>query len=140
MSLPKGDAAIRYDDGGVITHNLATKIFRAHSPGKPERSWTFESPDLSTRRTIAIDSVASDFRGRIRMDSDPQGLEDMLAALMRGITGEYFESLGSGVSISFDLVSHGKVQPDPDLWWDNRYAVDVHMRRRDGGTWETFLT
>lgn len=136
----KGDARIVVTEGGTPTdYDLATKIFRAYSPGQPEQSWTFESADYSTRRTVSIASSARDFRGTIRMDGHPLELENMIAALRRGATGEYYPSFAAGTSFPFDLVDAGEVRPDPDLWWDRRYTVDVHLRRRDGGTWDAEL-
>jgi hypothetical protein len=139
MSAPiKQDAAFRVTENGQSTlHYLGAKIRRPYSPPRHGDVSTWESPDESTRRTVTIASVAQDLVGTLRYDGQPYQLNEMLKAGIRGATLEYFPSLSNPSEVyPCDLVGHGAVGTDPDLWWDNRYSVaDVHLRRRDGGHW-----
>jgi hypothetical protein len=141
MSAPiKQDAAFRWTENGQsYLHYLGAKIRRpvANPVQQVHEHW---SADLTSVRAVAIGSGVSDLSGTLRFDGNPESLEQFIAAGRRKAALEYFPSLANP-SLSFPcvMVSAGEIQTDPDLWFDNRYQVDVRFRRIDGGSWKALL-
>lgn len=137
MSAPKsGDAAIRYTENGQdYLHHLGHPLHRPVADIS-QVVHTWRSADLTTERRIAIGSGVHDLRAVIRWDGQTESLRRFLASARRGASLEYFPSLSNpSESYPCSLLDDSGAELDDDFWWDRRNALNVVLRRTDGGSW-----
>lgn len=140
MPTLKGDAGFKYDPGtGTVTLALQYPLWRA-GPGRFKWRRKRWSADGTVAETLVIGSGLNEIRARLRFANNPTAILDFLESAADGVALQYFPSLAvSGTFIPCVLVEPDGNRHDLEIELDRlgngEYAIDVRLRRTDGGDW-----
>lgn len=135
-----GKAAILWtpDSGPAVERAYLLRVpLQAVAPQKRERIYAADSLDYSSREVISVGAGVFELAGTIRYDDDPEGLLDLLAAGVRGVTLTYVPDTENDEEYPCHLIEPAgpiaALEPDADYDRVAEYTQRLLLRRTTGG-------